>query len=143
MNANKKVRAYGLFEVRQHVVDQTDEIDQLDQTLDPTKKRGVLVVSATGDFFVPAILDGNTTDHGTTFGCEAVVSAFGTGSTSGYYYIGMHPLYTRFYYYSVGDSQLERRGLRCPGARGRDGARVLGRARGRGRAARVDEREAC
>jgi hypothetical protein len=79
------------------------------QQLDATKRRGVLVVNPAGDFFVPAILDGNTADHGTLFGGEAVVSAFGTDSFAGYYYIGMHPLYTRFYYYSVADSHLERR----------------------------------
>jgi hypothetical protein len=79
------------------------------QTLDPTKKRGVLVVSPSGDFFVPAILDGNTGDHGTVFGCEAVVSAFGTNSFDGYYYIGMHPLYTKYFEYSVRDSRIDRR----------------------------------
>ena len=79
------------------------------QTLDVTKRRGVLVVSPGGDFFVPAILDGTNLAHGQYFGGEAVVAAGGTASTASYYYYGSHPLYTRFYYYAVADSQLERR----------------------------------
>jgi hypothetical protein len=79
------------------------------QTLDPTKRRGAMVVTPGGDFFVPVILDGTNTAHGTHFGAEAVVPAGSTGSTSSYYYYGSHPMYTRYYYYAVRDSQIERR----------------------------------
>jgi len=79
------------------------------QTLDATKHRGVLVVNPDGDFFVPVILDGSDTAHGTTFGAEAVTPGSSTSSTSSYYYHGSHPMYTRYYYYAVRDSQIERR----------------------------------
>ncbi|HEX5135740.1 MAG TPA: hypothetical protein VFY93_02125 [Planctomycetota bacterium] len=79
------------------------------QTLDSTKRRGVLVVNPDGEFFIPAILDGTDAAHGTHFGAEAVTPGGSTGSTSSYYYYGSHPMYTRYYYYSVRDSQIERR----------------------------------
>ncbi len=82
------------------------------QTLDTTKRRGVLVVNPGGDFFVPAILDGTVAGHGQLFGAEAVTGGdhnfYGT-TVGGYGYIGLNPLYTRYYYYSIADSGLERR----------------------------------
>jgi hypothetical protein len=81
------------------------------QTLDTTKTRGVLVVTPGGDFFVPAILSGANAAHGQLFGAETVTGGDPSwfGSVGGYGYIGLNPLYTRYYYYSVPDSALERR----------------------------------
>jgi hypothetical protein len=76
------------------------------------KKRGVVVVMPGGEFFVPAILDGNIPDHGTLFGAEtvtggdAVVFGASSGGSSG---IGCTPLYTRANEDSIADSELDRR----------------------------------
>jgi len=78
------------------------------QQLDPTKRRGVLVVKPlTGEFFVPAILDGNVPDHGTLFGAEAVVSASSISSGGSRYTYGDR-FYTKLYYYAVRDSTHDR-----------------------------------
>jgi hypothetical protein len=81
------------------------------QTLDTAKKRGVLVATPGGDFFVPAILDGTVADHGTLFGAEAVTggepAVFGAGG--GNDSVGLHPFYTRWRREPIPDSRLERR----------------------------------
>jgi hypothetical protein len=80
------------------------------QRLDPTKKRGALIMQPGGDYWVPVILDGTNGNHGTLFGSEFVTSSDSTGpsSTYGYYIRGAHPSYTGLYYYSVNDSQPDR-----------------------------------
>ncbi len=78
------------------------------QQLDPTKRRGVLVVKPlTGEFFVPLILDGNVPDHGTLFGAEAVVSASSISSGGSRYSYGDR-FYTKLHYYAVRDSAHDR-----------------------------------
>ncbi len=78
------------------------------QQLDPTKRRGVLVTKPlTGEFFVPAILDGNVADHGTLFGAEAVVSGSSISSGGSRYAYGDR-FYTKLYYYAVRDSRHDR-----------------------------------
>lgn len=78
------------------------------QQLDPAKRRGVLVTQPlTGEFFVPAILDGTVADHGTLFGAEAVVSG-GSVSEGGARYAYGDRFYTKLYYYAVRDSVHDR-----------------------------------
>jgi hypothetical protein len=78
------------------------------QQLDPTKRRGVLVAKPlTGEFFVPAILDGNVADHGVLFGAEAVVSG-GSVAEGGPRYSYGDRFYTKLYYYAVRDSAHDR-----------------------------------
>jgi len=78
------------------------------QQLDPTKRRGVLVTKPlTGDFFVPAILDGNVPDHGVLFGAEAVVSG-GSISGGGARQTYGDRFYSKLYYYAVRDSAHDR-----------------------------------
>ncbi|HEX5137116.1 MAG TPA: hypothetical protein VFY93_09100, partial [Planctomycetota bacterium] len=78
------------------------------QQLDPSKRRGVLVTRPrTGDWFVPAILDGTVADHGTLFGAEAVVSASSVSQGGSRYTYGDR-FYTKLYYYAVRDSAHDR-----------------------------------
>jgi hypothetical protein len=78
------------------------------QQLDLSKRRGVLVVKPlTGDFFVPAILDGKVDDHGDLFGAEAVVSG-GSIAGGGPSYPYGDRFYTKLQYYAVRDSAHDR-----------------------------------
>ena len=75
----------------------------------PTGKRGVLVLNpVTGDFYVPAIFNNNSNDHGDQFGGESVLGADGMGSSSsgGYGYYG--PWYWKYYYYVMDHSKWDR-----------------------------------
>ncbi|MCK6461448.1 MAG: hypothetical protein L6Q95_16330, partial [Planctomycetes bacterium] len=78
------------------------------QQLDPSKRRGVLVTRpVTGEWFVPAILDGSVRDHGTLFGAEAVVSASSVAGAGSRHTYGDR-FYTKLYYYAVRDSAHDR-----------------------------------
>ncbi len=78
------------------------------QQLDPARRRGVLVVKPlTGEWFLPAILDGTVPDHGTLFGAEAVVSASSVAGAGSRHTYGDR-FYTKLYYYAVRDSAHDR-----------------------------------
>jgi hypothetical protein len=79
------------------------------QQLDTTKRRGIILFKPfTGDVYLPAILNpAGDSDHGATFGAEAVIGGRTTSSTGtiGYLEGGF---YSRVYYYSQSDTVHDR-----------------------------------
>jgi hypothetical protein len=80
------------------------------QELDPTKRRGVIVLHpGTGAIHVPAVLSPTAdSDHGVLFGAEVVVGGRQTtATTAGTYYVESG-FYSKVYYYNVRDTQHDR-----------------------------------